>query len=120
MTGIRAKGPLLNRLPLALLLGFHVIVWCSSLTYVAYFYRSTYTVFSSARIGPAIFISAPFALTTVLFAVNRFSFGYFLGFCLYTVILGYLWLIEFSMFEYNHCLPGVSAAFPVCFSCCRR
>jgi hypothetical protein len=67
--------------------------------------------FSIARIGPAILIAAPFALTAVLFAVSRFSFGYFLCFCLYTVILGYLWLVEFSIFPYEHLWPAVSAAF---------
>ena len=113
--GNPAKVPFLrdrSGFVLALLLGFHVIICCVSLTYVAYFYRSPVIVaFSSARIGPAILIAAPFALTAVLFAVSRFSFGYFLGFCLYTVILGYLWLVEFSVFPYEHRWPAVSAAF---------
>jgi hypothetical protein len=97
---------------LALLLGFHVVICCVSLTLVANFYQSPVIVaFSGDRIGPAILIAAPFALTAVLFAVSRFSFGYFLGFCLYTVILGYLWLVEFSVFPYEHRWPAVSAAF---------
>src|SRR5581483_2463630 len=99
-----------DRFALALLLGLHVIVCCVSLTYVAWFYQSPVIVaFSSARIGPVILIVAPFALAAILFAVSRFSFGYFLGFCLYTVVLGYLWLVEFSVFPYEHFLPAVSA-----------
>jgi hypothetical protein len=77
-----------DRSALALLLGFHVVVCCVSLTQVAYFYQSPVIIaFSTARIVPAILIAAPFALTAALFAISRFSFGYFLGFCLYTVIL---------------------------------
>src|ERR1700761_1548331 len=113
--GHPAKVPFLrdhSAIGLALLLGFHVIICGLSLTYVAYFYQSPVIVaFDSARIGPAILIAAPFALTAVLFAVSRFSFGYFLGFCFYTVILGYLWLVEFSVFPYDHRWPAVSAAF---------
>jgi hypothetical protein len=111
--GHPAKAPFLtDRAALALLLGFHVVVCCVSLTQVANFYQSPVIIaFSIARIGPAILIAAPFALAAVLFAVSRFSFGYFLGFCLYTVILGYLWLVEFSVFHYEHLWPAVSAGF---------
>jgi hypothetical protein len=97
---------------LALLLGFHVIICCVSLTYVAYFYRiPAIFAFDGARIGPAILVAAPFAPVVALFAISRFSFGYFLGFCLYTVILDYLWLVNFSVFPYEHRWPAVSAAF---------
>jgi hypothetical protein len=100
-----------DRLALALLLGFHVVIWCVSLTYVTQFYAPLIAAFSADRIGPAILIAAPFALAAALFAVSRFSFGYFLGFCLYTIVLGYLWLIEFSIFSYDHRWPAVSATF---------
>jgi hypothetical protein len=111
--GHPAKVPFLKDRPaLALLLCFHVVVCCVSLTFVAYFYQvPAILAFDSTRIGPAILIAAPFALTAVLFAVSRFSFGYFLGFCLYTVMLGYLWLVEFSVFPYQHLWPAVSATF---------
>lgn len=101
-----------DRVALALLLGFHVIVWCVSLTCVAYFYVSPAIIaFESARIGPAVLVAAPFVPVAILFTVSRFSFGYFLGFCLYTIVLGYLWLVEFSVFPYDHRWPAVSAAF---------
>jgi hypothetical protein len=102
----------LSNFRLPLLLGLHVIICCVSLTYVAYFYASPIIVaFESARIGPAILVTLPFALAAALFAVSRFSFGYFVGFYLYTVVLGYLWLVEFSVFPYEHRWPAVSAAF---------
>src|ERR1700744_5725326 len=108
-----AKFPFLeDRAALVLLLGFHIVVCSVSLTLVAYFYQTPpILAFSVARIGPAILIAAPFALTAILFAVSRFSFGYFLGFCLYTVVLGYLWLVEFSVYHYEHLWPAVSASF---------
>jgi hypothetical protein len=40
--------------------------------------------------------------------ISRFSFGYFVGFYFYTMILGYLWLFEFSLLSYNHSLAVVS------------
>ena len=36
------------------------------------------------------------------------SFGYFLGFYFYTMILGYLWLVQFSLLSYNHLLATIS------------
>ena len=110
--GNPAKAPFPGgRFALALRLGVHIIVWCVSLTCVAYYYAPTFVAYSSDRIGPAILIAVPFALTAVLFVVSRFSFGYFLGFFLYNVVLGYLWLVEFSVYSYDHRWPAVSAAF---------
>ena len=39
----------------------------------------------------------------------EFSFGYVLGFYFYTMILGYLWLVAFSRFNYDHALATISA-----------
>jgi hypothetical protein len=60
-------------------------------------------------IGAVVVILA-FAAVSPLFAFVRFSFGYFVGFYFYTMILGYLWLNFFSEFNYNHALTGLSAA----------
>lgn len=51
-----------------------------------------------------------FASLSWLFAIARFSFGYLIGFYLYIMILGYLWLNSFSPLSYNHALTGASAA----------
>ena len=49
-----------------------------------------------------------FSIVATLFVIAPFSFGYFLGFYFYTMILGYLWLIEFSRLSYIHSLAIVS------------
>ncbi|WP_354231777.1 hypothetical protein [Bradyrhizobium sp. F1.4.3] len=51
----------------------------------------------------------PFALISILFSLSQFSFGYFLGFYFYTIILGYLWLIQLSTFPYDHALAYASS-----------
>jgi hypothetical protein len=51
----------------------------------------------------------PFALCAIAFVVPRFSFGYALGFYFFTLIFGYLWLVEFSTFPYDHRIAAISA-----------
>ena len=53
---------------------------------------------------------APFYLFSFAFVFARFSFGYFVGFSFYTMILGFLWLNNFSQFHYDHRLAAISAA----------
>ena len=53
---------------------------------------------------------AAFSLVSLLFLFAEFSFGYFLGFYLYTMVLGYLWINCFSDLNYDHRLAGLSAA----------
>jgi hypothetical protein len=98
------------RLGPALLIYFHIIVCCVSLIYVAEFYAPLHIVmFDGARVYGAALNVAFFALASILFTSNPFSFGYVLGFYFYTMILGYLWLVEFSRFQYDHALATVSA-----------
>jgi hypothetical protein len=52
---------------------------------------------------------APLALGAVIFAFSQFSFGYFLGFYLYTMALGFLWIAEFSLYSYDHVTASISA-----------
>src|SRR3979490_2842347 len=66
--------------------------------------------FDPARLHVAITVVAAFALVSFLFAFADFSFGYFLGFYLYTMVLGYLWLNCFSDLDYDPRLAGLSAA----------
>jgi len=98
------------RLGLALLLYFHVFACCLSLVYVAEFYVGLQIAFfDTARLYAAALNAALFSLVSVVFTFSRFSFGHFLGFYLYTLILGYLWLVEFSKFPYDHTIAAVSA-----------
>ena len=61
-------------------------------------------------VDKAIAVVAMFALVAVVFVYADFSFGYFVGFYLYTMVVGYLWLNSYSEFVYNHHLTGLSAA----------
>jgi hypothetical protein len=99
-------------LKLALLLCFHILVCCLSLVYVAELYASYQIVwFDEAHLCAAVLNITLFAITSILFTVSRFSFGYFLGFYFYTMILSYLWLVEFSKLQYDHTLAATSAFF---------
>ena len=51
-----------------------------------------------------------FSTVSLLFIFARFSFGYFIGFSLFTMVLGFIWLNTFSKFNYDHRLAGLSAA----------
>jgi hypothetical protein len=98
------------RLGLILLIGLHIVTCCVSLIYVADFYAGYHVVmFDKTRFYAAAANIAPFAIVAAVFAFSRFSFGYFLGFYFYTVVLGYLWLVEFSKFHYDHTLASISA-----------
>jgi hypothetical protein len=96
-----------SELGLALLLCLHIAACCWSLVYAADSFPGI-TDFDRAHWPLALLIVAPFAIVSILFAISRFSFGYLLGFYFYTMILGYLWLIEFSQLPYNHPLAAAS------------
>jgi hypothetical protein len=61
-----------------------------------------------SHLPAAILHVLAFSPVVILFAVARFSFGYLVGFYLYIMILGYLWLIEFSLLDYDHRLALAS------------
>jgi len=95
---------------LAVLLCLHIVMCCLSLVFVAAFYPGYEIVmFDKTHLFPAVLSVALFAAVFVLFIFSRFSFGYFLGFYFYTMILGYLWLVAFSRFPYDHALAAASA-----------
>jgi hypothetical protein len=95
----------------------YIVVCCISLIYVsdnlaptAYESAAYHMFFNPARMYPAIVIVAAFSIVASLFAFCRFSFGYFVGFYFYTMVLGYLWLNCFTDLNYDHRLAGLSAA----------
>jgi hypothetical protein len=101
------SGRLEFRPILALLLCGHVAACCISLNYAAAAF-SGIVGFDKANVPIAILRTLPFAVVSAVFAISRFSLGYFVGFYFYTMIFGYLWLIEFSLLPYNHSLAIVS------------
>ena len=96
---------------LALFLFVYAVTYCVSLGYVATYYEYLQIIaFNAAHLGAAITNVAIFATVSLLFTLSRFSFGYFVGFYLYSVMLGYAWIVRFSVFHYDH-LPATVSAF---------
>src|SRR5579871_1510788 len=95
----------------ALLIFLHILICCASLFYVMYYYSYLLqtTDIDERRLCAALLNAAAFALISVIFVGARFSFGYILGFYFYTIVLGYLWLVEFSQHQYEQTLATISA-----------
>jgi hypothetical protein len=96
----------------------HIVICCVSLVCVAHFQfpnspfdpKTFHMFYDPARLYGAVAIVAAFAPVALLFVVAEFSFGYFVGFYLYTMVFGYLWLSYFSDFDYDRVSAFVSAA----------
>jgi hypothetical protein len=90
------------------LLGLHIVIDFTSLAQVAHW--QSYMLYESARIYYAIAGVLAFSTVSLFFIFGRFSFGYFVGFSLFSMVLGFIWLNNFSKFNYDHRLAGLSAA----------
>jgi hypothetical protein len=99
-----------ERLRLALLICLHIVLSCVSLVYVSEIRTGFHILYDPSRLYGAIAVVIAFAVVAWLFTFADFSFGYFVGFYLYTMVLGYLWINCFSDLDYNHRLFGLSAA----------
>jgi hypothetical protein len=106
-----------ERLRLGLLICIHIVICCASLIWVAYyrfpvaFNPATFHIFfDPSRWHVAVAVVAAFALVAPLFVFSGFSFGYFVGFYFYTMVLGYLWLNCFTDLNYDHRTAALSAA----------
>src|ERR1700694_1689389 len=112
-------GKLEKPVGLAFLIWFHIVICCVSLVYASYASYSAYPYFFNApmyhifydpsRLYCAVGGVSVFALVSFLFPLVQFSFGYFIGFYFYTMVLNYVWLNCFSDLIYNHQLAGLSA-----------
>lgn len=102
-----ARLKIRSNLALSILLFFHSILCCASLIKVADYQSSM--LYDANHVYSAIIVVAGFSLLSFLFVLARFSFGYFVGFYLYTMILGFLWLENFSKFNYDYKSAGLSA-----------
>ncbi|UPJ51952.1 hypothetical protein IVB30_11730 [Bradyrhizobium sp. 200] len=108
--GILTDRKLRQRIGLASLVGFFIVVCCLSFALGSRDYSMAYIFYDAARLPYAVAAVAAFAVVGLIFVFARFSFGYLVGFYCYTMILGYLWLNSFSPFNYDHRLAGASAA----------
>jgi hypothetical protein len=106
-----------RRLRLACLIFLHCIICCASLVYIsyfkfpAYFTAATFHIFyDPARFYVAAIVAVLFGIVSFVFVYARFSFGYSIGFYLYSMVLSYLWLNCFSDLDYDHRMAGIAAA----------
>ena len=97
-----------SRFSLYALICLHIVICCTSLVQVAQ-WQST-MLYDPARLHYAIATVLAFSTVSLLFIFARFSFGYLIGFSLFTMVLGFIWLNNFSKFNYDHRLAGLSAA----------
>jgi len=86
---------------LVLLVGVNSIMYCVSLAWLAP-YDEFHIFYHSAQLPSALLLVTAFSLVSLLFVFADFSFGYFVGYHLHLVILGYLWLSAFSDLPYDH------------------
>ena len=98
-----------ERFILATLVGVNSLLCCVSLIWLAP-YVEFHIFYDGSRLAAAMIAVAPFSLVALLFVFAEFSFGYFVGFHLYLMILGYLWLTTFSDLPYDHRTAEISAA----------
>ena len=77
---------------------------------VAFSPATFHVFFDASRWYVALAPAAAFALVSSVFVFARFSFGYLVGFYLYTMILGYFWVNAFTDLQYDHRLAAFSAA----------
>lgn len=97
-----------SRLGLFALICLHIVICCVSLVRVADF--QWHILYDADRLHHAFVAAGAFSIVSLLFVIARFSFGYFIGFSLFTMVLGFIWLNNFSIFNYDHKLAGLSAA----------
>jgi hypothetical protein len=97
-----------SRAGLLVLIFLHIVVCCVSLIRVAEF--QSYMLYNPEQLRYAVVAVGVFSIVALLFVFTRFSFGYFIGFSLFTMLLGFIWLNSFSTFYYDHRLAALSAA----------
>lgn len=97
-----------SRTGLTTLVLLHCAVTCLSLIEIATF--EPYIDFDPRRFWIGIIVAIGFSVVARLFVFARFSFGYFVGYYFYIMILGYLWIDVFSDYNYPRLLAGISAA----------
>jgi len=103
-----SSGLLQSKLALTLLMLAYTAALCISTLCVIDSFAGL-VGFDRSRLINAVLNVSIFAPIVLLFAYPRFSFGYIVSFNFYTIIAGYLWLIAFSLLQYDHRLAYVSA-----------
>lgn len=87
----------------------HLFALCLTLVFVPQLYPVFHLDFRWEDLPCALAAVTAFSFLAVIFLVSQFSFGFFVGFYLYAMMAGYLWLNCFSEFSYDHVIAGLSA-----------
>src|SRR3954471_1328686 len=98
-----------DRLGMALLILFYVVICCLSSIYVTQLVAAYRMAYDPAKVFNAGLAVAAFTPVLLLFTFARFSFGYFVGFYFSSMLVGYLWLNFFSDYTYDHRTALLSA-----------
>jgi hypothetical protein len=108
-TAMRIDGEWLSARSIPIAFTLHGAACCASLYFVGLYYAYIPAI-SFTYVDPvyAVFAFALFLVSIALFGISRFSFGYFVGFYLYTIAFGYLAILGSSTFRYNHWEAAVS------------
>jgi hypothetical protein len=93
---------------LAALIGPHIFICSISLLY-ALQYTTHHIYYDGLQLPYAIASIAAFSLISLFFTIAPFSFGYFVGFYFYTMVLGFIWLSWFTDLNYDHQIARLSA-----------
>jgi hypothetical protein len=98
-----------NRVGMALLILFYVVICCLSSIYVTQLFAAYRMAYDPAKLFNAGLAVAAFTPVLLLFTFARFSFGYFVGFYFSSMLVGFLWLNFFSDYTYDHRTALLSA-----------
>ncbi|MGY4237921.1 hypothetical protein ACVIIW_006868 [Bradyrhizobium sp. USDA 4449] len=94
---------------LAALVLCYTAICCISLVFVSKWYPSFHILFDEQSALQAALTVSLLAFMSFFFGSSQFSFGYFVSFYLYSLLIGYIWLSYFSRFEYDLVLARFSA-----------
>jgi hypothetical protein len=97
----------------AFLIYLHIALCCVSLVYVSQFYGEFHIAFDENHVYQAAAAVALCALISPFFTLARFSFGYYVGFYLYTAVVGFIWLSFFTPFNYDQETARLSAVLSI-------
>lgn len=94
---------------LVILIALSIAVFCVSAANISKLYTEYQIHYDSRALAPALVAVAMFAPVFLLFVIAEFSIGYFVGFYLSSMVLGFLWLTFFSFRIYDHETARLSA-----------
>jgi hypothetical protein len=98
-----------RRMALAGLLACYFLV-CSTSFLLSLDHSDHHLAYVSRELPKALAWAAAFSLVALPFTAARFTFGYFISFNFYTIMLGFILLSWFTGFAYDHQAARISAA----------